>query len=91
MTPRQLLDKIVSGQVLLHSLTIVDGWRVADLMLAIRRNPDIVSTLPADIPDLMDKLGFPGLNPEGQFLPETYRFPERHQRYRAASPGALRP
>ena len=48
MTPRQLLDKIVSGQVLLHSLTIVDGWRVTDLMLAIRRNPDIVSTLPAD-------------------------------------------
>ncbi len=74
-TPRQLLDKIVSGQVLLHSLTIVDGWRVTDLLLAIRRNPDIVSALPAENPDLMGRLGFPGLNPEGQFLPETYRFP----------------
>jgi UPF0755 protein len=80
-TPRQLLDKIVSGQVLLHSLTVVDGWRVQDLLLAMRRNPDILSTLPArPTPagkpmDLMEKLGFPGLDAEGQFLPETYRFP----------------
>lgn len=75
MTPRQLLDKIVSGQVLLHSLTIIDGWRVEDLLLAMRRNPDIGSTLPTGAPQLMQRLGFPGLNAEGQFLPETYRFP----------------
>jgi UPF0755 protein len=75
MTPRQLLAKIVSGQVVLHSLTIVDGWRVQDLLLALRRNPDIVSTLHETTADLMDRLGFPGLDAEGQFLPETYRFP----------------
>jgi len=28
ITPRQLLQKMVKGDVLLHSLTIVDGWRV---------------------------------------------------------------
>ena len=75
MTPRELLGKIVNGQVVLHSLTIVDGWRVHDLLLAVRRNPDILSTLPDKAMDLMDKLGFPGMNAEGQFLPETYRFP----------------
>lgn len=75
MTPRQLLGKIVSGQVLLHSLTIVDGWRVQDLLPAMRRNPDILSTLPDKPADLMGKLGFSGLDAEGQFLPETYRFP----------------
>ena len=80
-TPRQLLEKIVSGQVLLHSLTVVDGWRVQDLLLAMRRNSDILSTLPAAAAatgkpeDLMGKLGFPGVDAEGQFLPETYRFP----------------
>jgi UPF0755 protein len=74
MTPRDLLGKIVSGQVVLHSLTIVDGWRVQDLLEAMRRNPDIVSTLPADAA-LMDKLGLPGTSAEGEFLPETYRFP----------------
>ena len=74
-TPRSLLEKMVSGQVLLHSLTIVDGWRALDLLQAIRRNPDIASTLPAQTDDLMQRFGLPGASPEGQFLPETYRFP----------------
>ncbi len=74
-TPRSLLDKMVSGQVLLHSLTIVDGWRVQDMLVAMHRNPDILITLPERPTNLMDKLGSPGLNAEGQFLPETYRFP----------------
>jgi len=75
LTPRELLDKMVSGQVLLHSLTIVDGWRVQDLLLAMRRNPDIAATLPPESGDLMQRLGLTGVNAEGQFLPETYRFP----------------
>ncbi len=74
-TPRALLDKLVSGQVVLHSFTIVDGWRVQDLLSALRRNPDIVVTLPASSLNLMEKLGAPGIEAEGEFLPETYRFP----------------
>jgi peptidoglycan lytic transglycosylase G len=80
-TPRELLMKMVNGQVLLHSLTIVDGWRVQDMLDAVRRNPDIVSTLPEQTASavlaaaIMTKLGAPGTDAEGQFLPETYRFP----------------
>ena len=82
-TPRSLLSKMVNGQVLLHSFTIVDGWRVVDMLAAMKRNPDITATLP-DAPsglpaDLMARLGSsrtqPGTDAEGQFLPETYRFP----------------
>ena len=73
-TPRELLTKMVNGQVLLHSFTIVDGWRVQDMLGALRRNPDINVTLSDTAPDLMDKLGLPGIDAEGQFLPETYRF-----------------
>ena len=73
-TPRELLTKMVNGQVLLHSFTIIDGWRVQDMLAALRRNPDIVSTLGDTAPNLMDKLGLPGIDPEGQFLPETYRY-----------------
>jgi UPF0755 protein len=73
-TPRELLTKMVNGQVLLHSFTIIDGWRVQDLLEALRHNPDIKVTLPDKPPNLMEKLGLSGLNPEGQFLPETYRF-----------------
>jgi UPF0755 protein len=73
-TPRELLTKMVNGQVLLHSFTIVDGWRVQDMLVALRRNPDIISTLIDKAPNLMEKLGHSGVDPEGQFLPETYRF-----------------
>jgi peptidoglycan lytic transglycosylase G len=73
-TPRDLLTKMVNGQVLLHSFTIVDGWRVQDLLEALRHNSDIKITLAGKTPDLMEKLGLAGLDPEGQFLPETYRF-----------------
>jgi UPF0755 protein len=78
-TARSLLEKLVTGQVVLHSFTIVDGWRAQDMLAAVRRDPD-VSVTPDDpaqaAQDLMSKLGAPGLDPEGQFLPETYRFPE---------------
>ncbi len=75
-TPRALLAKMVAGQVLLHSFTIIDGWRVQELLAALRRSADIPSTLPSTKPDLMQKIGSPGIDPEGQFLPETYRFPD---------------
>jgi UPF0755 protein len=65
--------------VLLHSFTIVDGWRVQDMLEALRRNAEVTSTLPpgtaaAVAAGIMEKLGSPGVNAEGQFLPETYRF-----------------
>jgi UPF0755 protein len=75
ITPRALLSKMVSGQVVLHSFTIVDGWRVTDLLAALRRSPDVATTLSAGATDLMERLGSPGVDPEGQFLPETYKFP----------------
>jgi UPF0755 protein len=75
-TARGLLEKLVSGQVLLHSFTIVDGWRAQDMLAALRRDPDIAVTPDVPAQDLMSQLGAPGLDPEGQFLPETYRFPD---------------
>jgi UPF0755 protein len=75
MTPRVLLAHMVKGEVVLHAFTIIDGWRVDDVLAALRRDPDIVTTLPEDASQLMDKLGFPGTAAEGRFLPETYLFP----------------
>jgi len=75
-TPRSLLEKLVTGQVVLHSFTIVDGWRVQDMLAALGRDPEITAAADEPAQDLMSRLGAPGLDPEGQFLPETYRFPE---------------
>ena len=74
-TPRELLEKFVTGQVLLHSFTIIDGWRTQDMLAALHRNPEIVSTVSDGEPAIMQKLGEPESDSEGQFLPETYRFP----------------
>ncbi len=74
-TPRSLLDKMVSGQVLLHSFTIVDGWRVSELLAAMRRNADIASSADVRPDNVMEKIGAAGTDAEGRFLPETYRFP----------------
>jgi UPF0755 protein len=74
MTPRELLAKMVRGEVVVYYFTIVDGWRVRDLLDAMRRNQDIVKNLPDGAANLMQKLGLGSGEAEGQFLPETYRF-----------------
>ena len=74
MTPIAVLDKLVRGQVHLHQVTIVEGWRFSDALRVIRAHPAIVAT-ELDGEALMAELGKPGVHPEGQFLPDTYTFP----------------
>ncbi|MFO1465202.1 MAG: endolytic transglycosylase MltG [Steroidobacteraceae bacterium] len=74
VTPRRLLRQLIDGQVLLHSFTIVDGWQVRELLEAMRRGSGLRLTLPPHPTDLMSRLGLSPGHPEGQFLPETYRF-----------------
>jgi UPF0755 protein len=74
-TPLSLLARLVSGQVFLHQLTIVEGWRFTELLRALRANPAIVATT-LDGPGIMTALGEPGVHPEGQFFPDTYSFPK---------------
>jgi peptidoglycan lytic transglycosylase G len=73
-TPISLLQKLVSGEVYLHQVTIVEGWRFAELLAALRSHPAIEASA-LDGPAIMDALGEPGVHPEGQFFPDTYHFP----------------
>jgi len=73
-TPVSLLEKLVSGQVYLHQITVVEGWRFDELLTAVRANPAVkASTL--DGAAIMAALGEPDVHPEGQFFPDTYSFP----------------
>jgi peptidoglycan lytic transglycosylase G len=74
-TPAQLIDRLIRGQVLLHELTIVEGWTVRDMLRALESNPYLKHTLEG-IPgaDLMARIGAPSPHPEGRFFPDTYRF-----------------
>lgn len=75
-TPREVMARLVSGEVVLHSFTIVEGWTFRLMRAALTAHPAIRSTL-EELPDeeVMAQLGRPGEHPEGWFLPETYRFP----------------
>ena len=68
-----MLDRLVSGQVYLHQITAIEGWRFVDLLEAVRNHPAVTVT-PLDPIEIMAALGAPGVNPEGQFAPDTYRF-----------------
>lgn len=75
MSALDLVDRIVSGDVYLHRLTVVEGWRFADLLAALRGHP-AVAAAERDGAEIMAALGRPGVHPEGQFLPDTYSFPK---------------
>lgn len=75
-TPRGLLQQLVEGRVKLHSLTIVEGWTVRDLMAAIRKSPAIRQTLPQDDAKAIARaVELDSSLAEGWFFPDTYRFP----------------
>jgi UPF0755 protein len=76
LTPRGLLTLLSSGQVVLHSITFIEGSTFLDVRHALVAN-DAVRNESAERNDeeIMRALGEPGLHPEGQFFPDTYRFP----------------
>lgn len=74
-TPASLLDQLVLGRVKLHSITIVEGWTVAELLAALAAHPAVRQTLEPGTPDELAaalELDYP--HPEGLFFPDTYRF-----------------
>lgn len=74
-TPREVMTRLVSGEVVLHSVTVVEGWTYRQMRAALAAHPAVRQTLEG-VPDeeLMARLGRPGEHPEGWFLPETYHF-----------------
>lgn len=78
LTAQQFLDNIFNGKVIQYSLTIIEGWSFQQLLDALNEHPHIQHTL-ADLSneEIMSKLNLTGIHPEGQFLPDTYHFPNQ--------------
>jgi UPF0755 protein len=76
LTPSGLLDLLNSGNVLLHSITFVEGATFNDIRRVLAQSPTILSEYAERSPqEVMRALGQPDLHPEGQFFPDTYRYP----------------
>jgi UPF0755 protein len=74
-TPRDVMARLVSGHVVMHSVTLVEGWTFAQARRALLAHPALEGS-PEELEGkaVMERLGKGG-SPEGWFLPETYRFP----------------
>ena len=76
MTPLGLVERLVSGRVIQHSLTLVEGWTFAEIVHAVQDSPELVHTLrTADPAQVMAAIGRAGYFAEGRFFPDTYDFP----------------
>ena len=77
LTPQRAAGLLSSGQVLLHSITFIEGSTFADMRNALARIAAVLQRerRRAATQEIMRALGEPELHPEGQFFPDTYRFP----------------
>ena len=75
-TPVALLQQFVTGSVLMHTLTIPEGWTFRQALAAIQANPAVTVEFRGLSQDqVMKRLGLAGRHPEGMFFPDSYRFP----------------
>jgi UPF0755 protein len=76
LLPREVLEKLASGQVIQYRLTLVEGWTFAQVLSSLNRNTHLEHRFelsdPERWPDLLSALDIE--HPEGWFLPETYQF-----------------
>jgi UPF0755 protein len=75
LVPATLLALLVSGQSVSYSLTLLEGWNIRQVRAAVAGHEAIEQTLSeVDDAELMERLGRPGMHPEGRFFPDTYQF-----------------
>ncbi len=74
-SPKDLLQKLVQGEEAFRAVTIVEGWtfrQVRNLLSKAEHLSQQTRGLEAGF--IMEKLGKPGMAPEGRFYPDTYTY-----------------
>lgn len=74
-SPHGLLQKLARGEETLRALTLVEGWNFRQVRAALAREEALRHDATVlDDAALMQKLGRPGVAPEGRFFPDTYTY-----------------
>ena len=74
-TPRKLLSMLVRGEEALKSVTLVEGWTFNQVRAALQKAEQLApDTLALQPETIMEKIGKPGIHPEGRFFPDTYTY-----------------
>lgn len=78
VTPRTLLGKLVRGEQALKNVQILEGLTARQAIDALRASPDLTQDLEGlSLEQVMERIGLPGVHPEGRFFPDTYRVVKR--------------
>jgi UPF0755 protein len=74
-TPLVLLNKMLKGDMVNHTFTIVEGWTFSQLLAALNSDSYLQHGLQGlSYDEIMRTLGREGEHPEGRFDPATYFF-----------------
>jgi UPF0755 protein len=74
-SPRSLIDKIASGKQSLRAVTLIEGWSWRQVRAALAKAKHLKNESAAlDDAQIMERIGKPGVHPEGRFFPDTYRY-----------------
>lgn len=75
ITPHTLLAKLARGDQAQGAVSLIEGWRFRQFRAALAKEKDLRQDSAALSDEaLMDKLGRPGVAPEGRFFPDTYTY-----------------
>ena len=75
MTPADLLAKLVRGDRIVLTVTLVEGWTFKQFREALAKAEHLRhDTQALTAAEIMKTLGKPGLAAEGRFFPDTYHY-----------------
>ena len=74
-TPLRLLEKLNSGDVVLHQVVFLEGWTIRQVIAALSAQPELIHQLSNRSPsEQLSILNVPISHLEGWFYPDTYNF-----------------
>lgn len=75
ITPIQLLEKLNKGDVVLHQITLVEGWNFRQILAGLNAEPELKHLLANKTSaEQLALLNLPISHLEGWFYPDTYLF-----------------
>ncbi len=74
-TPRQFLQILVEGKVIQYALGFPEGWKFSHWLKALQQERILGNSLKGlDGSEILERLGFEAMHPEGLFFPDTYHY-----------------
>ncbi len=75
LTPQGLLSKLTRGDQAQGAVSLIEGWTFRQFRAALAKEPELrQDTAALSDEALMERLGRPGVHPEGRFFPDTYTY-----------------